>query len=95
MAFDLAQTLGWIATILFSIMIVPQMIKTLNTKKVDGVSLSLFVIYLIANIIALIYALLINQMPLIIKYEIAIMTTVFYIAIFYVYRNRVKSVKKR
>ena len=95
MAFDLAQTLGWVATILFSIMIIPQMIKTFRTKNTEGVSLLLFVIYLIANIIALIYAFMITQPPLIFKYEIAIMTTVFYIAIFYVYSRNVKGKSKK
>ncbi|NCN98681.1 hypothetical protein COU62_04735 [Candidatus Pacearchaeota archaeon CG10_big_fil_rev_8_21_14_0_10_35_219] len=42
MEFDLAQVLGWIATILFSIMVIPQMIKTLKTKNTEGVSLLLF-----------------------------------------------------
>jgi uncharacterized protein with PQ loop repeat len=37
--FDLAQAFGWIATFLFSIMIVPQMIKSIREKNVDGVSL--------------------------------------------------------
>ena len=85
---DITQTLGWIATILFSIMIIPQMIKTLKTKNTDGVSLLLFIIYFIANIIALVYAFMIAQPPLIFKYEVAIMTTVFYITIFYVYSRK-------
>lgn len=82
---DLAQTLGWIATILFSIMIIPQMIKTIHSKDTKGVSLLLFVIYLIANVIALAYAFLISQPPLIIKYVIAIVTTMFYIGLFFYY----------
>jgi len=85
MAFDLAQVLGWIATILFSLMIIPQMIKTLKTKSTEGVSLLLFVTFLIANIIALIYAFMIAQPPLIIKYELGIMTTIFYLTLYYTY----------
>jgi MtN3 and saliva related transmembrane protein len=85
MEIDLAQTLGWIATILFSIMIIPQMIKTLKTKSTEGVSLLLFITFLIANIIALIYAFMISQPPLIIKYELGIMSTIFYLTIYYIY----------
>jgi len=85
MVFDLAQVLGWIATILFSFMIIPQMIKTLKTKNTEGVSLGLFLIYLTANIIALIYAFMITQPPLIIKYEIGIMTAILYLTIYYIY----------
>ena len=85
---DVAQILGWIATILFSVMLIPQIIKTMRSKDTSGVSLLLFVIYLIANVIALIYALLIYQPPLIIKYILAIATTVFYIGLFAVYNSR-------
>jgi MtN3 and saliva related transmembrane protein len=84
---ELAQILGWIATILFSVMIIPQMIKTIKSKDTKGVSLLLFVIYLIANIIAITYASLIMQYPLIIKYAIAIITTIIYIGIFFYYRK--------
>ena len=80
---DFTQVLGWMATFLFSIMIIPQMIKTIKTKDTSGVSLFLFIIFLVANIIALIYAILIYQPPLVIKYVIAIVTTVAYIAIFF------------
>lgn len=85
---DLAQILGWTATILFSIMIIPQMIKTVKMKSNHGVSLALFVIYLIANLIALVYAFLISQGPLIIKYIIAIGTTVAYIWLYTLYDKR-------
>ncbi|MBI5332512.1 MAG: PQ-loop repeat-containing protein [Candidatus Aenigmarchaeota archaeon] len=85
-----AQILGWVATILFSIMIIPQMIKTIKSKDTNGVSLLLFIIFLIANIIALVYAFMIDQSPLIIKYIIAIITTVIYIGIFLFYYTRKK-----
>ena len=87
---DIAQILGWIATFLFSIMIIPQMIKTIKSKDTKGVSLLLFIIFLIANIIALIYAIMISQPPLIIKYIIAIISTVAYIVIFLFYYTKKK-----
>jgi len=85
MNFDLSQTLGWVATFLFSVMLIPQIIKTIKMKDTSGVSLFLFVIYLIANVIALIYAFLIDQSPLIIKYSIAIVTAIIYLSIFAFY----------
>ncbi len=88
---ELSQVLGWIATFLFSIMVIPQIMKTIKSKDTKGVSLLLFVIYLVANIIALIYAILISQPPLIIKYIIAIITTVAYIAIFLYYYSLRKN----
>jgi MtN3 and saliva related transmembrane protein len=83
-----AQIFGWIATFLFSIMIVPQMIKTIKEKNVDGVSLILFMIYLVANIFALTYALMIVQHPLIFKYTVAIGITSIYLFIFYFYFSK-------
>lgn len=94
MAMDLAQILGWTATILFSVMIIPQIIKTIKSRDTKGVSLLLFVIYLVANIIAIAYAVLISQPPLIIKYAIAIVTTVFYIGLF-IYYKRMESVPEQ
>lgn len=90
---DLAQTLGWIATMLFSVMIIPQMIKTVKTKDTKGVSVTLFIIYLIGNIIALVYAFLISQPPLIFKYTVGILITIIYIGIYINYsrRNRLKN----
>lgn len=90
---EIAQILGWIATILFSIMIIPQIIKTIKSRDTSGVSLLLFIIFLVANIIALIYAIMISQPPLIIKYIIAIVTTIAYIAIFLFYYTRKKEKK--
>src|SRR3989344_9374033 len=87
---DLPQVLGWIATFLFSIMIIPQMIRTVKSKDTSGVSLMMFVIFFIANIIALTYALLINQVPLIIKYIIALATTMIYLTLYGVYYQRKK-----
>jgi MtN3 and saliva related transmembrane protein len=88
---DIAQILGWTATVLFSVMVIPQMIKTIKSKDTRGVSLLLFVIFLVANIIALIYAIMISQSPLIIKYIIAIIETIAYISIFLFYYARNKK----
>ena len=85
---DFTQVLGWIATTLFSIMLIPQIVKTIKVKDTKGVSLLLFVTYLIANVIALIYAYLITQPPLIFKYLLGIITAEIYIIIFLLYYKR-------
>ncbi len=88
---EIAQILGWMATVLFSLMVIPQMIKTIKSKDTSGVSIVLFMIFLLGNMIALIYAILIYQNPLIIKYSIAILTTLAYIGIYmYYYRKKLK-----
>lgn len=92
MNFDLSQILGWIATFLFSVMLIPQIIKTIRSKDTSGVSLFLFIIYLVANIIALLYAVLIDQQPLILKYIIAIITSIIYLCVFGFYYKKQKIV---
>ena len=79
---NITQLLGWTATILFSIMLIPQIFKTIKSKETKGVSLLLFITYLVANIIALIYAYLIAEPPLIVKYYLGIITAEIYILVF-------------
>lgn len=68
----LAQTLGWIATFLFTVCYIPQIAKTIRSKTLSGLSVSLFIIQIVANIDALAYAILIDQRPLQIKYTLAL-----------------------
>lgn len=70
---QLADILGWTATILFSICYVPQMLKTYRTRSIEGLSFRLLFISFIANIIALWYAILIKQSPLQFKYVLALL----------------------
>jgi uncharacterized protein with PQ loop repeat len=66
------QFLGWTATIMFTACYIPQMVKTIQSGTVDGLSVSLFVIQLAANLVALAYAILIAQPALVVKYALAI-----------------------
>lgn len=68
-----ATFLGWLATFLFTICYIPQIIKTFKTKSVEGLSFALLFIQFVANIVALWYATLISQPPLIIKYILGIL----------------------
>jgi len=48
---------GWIYTLCFAICYIPQIVKSIRTKKVDDVSVSLFILSLFGYISALIYTL--------------------------------------
>jgi MtN3 and saliva related transmembrane protein len=48
---------GWFYTICFAICYIPQIVKSLTTKKVDDVSISLFILSLVGYISAIIYTL--------------------------------------
>ncbi|MDO8599489.1 MAG: SemiSWEET family transporter [bacterium] len=69
---DLASTLGWIATILFTICYIPQIMKTARTKSIEGLSFLLLFLQFVGNIVALWYATLIVQPPLQVKYVLAL-----------------------
>ena len=86
---ELSQFLGWVATILFSAMYVPQMYKTIKSGSVDDVSLWMFIVGFIANVDALCYATLIHQQPLQIKYSIALFAIGIYLFVYYKIRSRV------
>lgn len=87
--------LGWTQTIIFSIVLIPQIIKTCKVKKVDEISVWVFILSLIANVIALWYAVLILQPPLIFKYVTGGILCLIYIIFFYYYqkKNNMKSLK--
>lgn len=78
----LAQILGWVATFLFSVALIPQIYKTLKTRSAEGISSPLFIINLVANVIALVYALLIQQGPLVLKYIVALLLTTLYLVVY-------------
>jgi uncharacterized protein with PQ loop repeat len=88
------QILGYTATIIFSIMILPQLIKTLKTRTTKGVSILFYLMYFTGNIIAICYAILINQTPLKIKYSFALLTTGIYIVYYYKIKKE-ESIKKQ
>lgn len=83
----LTNILGWVNMLLFSLIALPQIIKTLKLKKVEGVSISVYWIMLIANIDAGIYAILINQLPLLVKYIFGFISAIIYLIIYYKYKK--------
>lgn len=66
------QVFGWAATFLFTVCFIPQIITTWKTKTVKGLSFLFLFITFVANVVALVYAILIEQLPLQIKYILAI-----------------------
>jgi uncharacterized protein with PQ loop repeat len=75
----LGQVLGWLATLLFVICYVPQIIKS---RKKKDLSLAFISLYLLGNIVALVYSIIIQQRPLQVKYTLEIIL----VSIIYAYR---------
>ena len=88
---ELAPILGWIATFLFTICYIPQIIKTAKTQTVDGLSFLLLFIQFVGNIVALWYATLISQKPLQVKYVLALVFLAICIGLYLQVRNRQKK----
>lgn len=85
---ELSQVLGYIATFLFSVMYIPQIIKTVKLQSVTDVSLVMYILGFVANIIALIYALMIHQTPLVVKYIIGIVAVSIYLGVYIKVRGK-------
>lgn len=79
---ELSQILGYVATTMFSLMYLPQIFQTVKSKSVKDVSLPMFIVGFIANIDALVYATMIHQKPLQIKYTIALIVIGIYLVIY-------------
>lgn len=72
---------------LFSIVLIPQIKKTLTCKNVDGISPWIYILTIVANIVALWYAILIEQVPLQVKYIIGLSMGVLSIWVFNKYKK--------
>lgn len=82
------QVTGWLNMLLFSVVSLPQIWKTIKTKNVDGVSITPFFILAIANVDAWIYAILIHQYPLLVKYSIGLVSSLLYLFVYYKYGKK-------
>lgn len=82
------QVTGWLNMLLFSLVTFPQIYKTIKTKTVDGVSIAVYYLIVVANIDAWIYAFLINQKPLLVKYTIGLITALTYLYVYYKYGRK-------
>jgi MtN3 and saliva related transmembrane protein len=89
------QILGYTATIIFSAMIIPQLVKTLKTKTTKGLSITMFIMYFIGNCVAICYATLIGQNPLQIKYSFALVITAVYIISYYKIKRKENGISSK
>lgn len=70
-----SDLIGFVAGILTSINIVPQLIKTYRSKTVEDISLSMFIIYDMGLLMWVIYGYLISSLPLFIMDGFACITS--------------------
>lgn len=78
---------GWLNMLILSLITFPQIWKTVKTKSVAGVSIWVYYLLLVGNIDALIYAVLISQPPLILKYLLGLSTASIYVYLYHKYKK--------
>lgn len=83
--------LGYIATFLINIAYVPQVVKTIRTKNVEGLSLVMFAILILAGILWIIYGVLLDSLPLIICNSINVIQS----CILLFYKLKYETINKR
>ena len=84
----IGELLGYIAGICTAVVFLPQSIKTLKTKDVEGLSLSTYVIYNIGMISWILYGVYLHSIQMIIFNSISF---VFSLIILYMIATRKKS----
>lgn len=76
---------GYIATLIYCIMLLPQLYKSITTKSVDDISIFFLYLLLIGTILRLYYSYTIKAWPIIISNIFNICITISMIIIYYTF----------
>ena len=79
----MVEIFGWSSTLLLTICALPQLFKIYRTNSVEDVSIWMWWVYLIGHLFAIVYAILIFQPPLLFKYSVNILISIFIIILYY------------
>ena len=79
---------GWLATFFFNISYVPQIYKTWKIKKVDEISIWLWVALVLAYITGLVYTISIHAWPIVVGHGIGFSCVAIYLTLYFKYRRR-------
>ena len=87
---NIMEIIGWVYTICFAICYIPQIVKSLKTKNVNDISVSLFILSLLGYISAIIYTLsdIGFNLILITNYIFGAICSLLMIIIFLCYKDR-------
>jgi len=78
---------GWISTIAFSCAYLPQLYWTYRWKKVEDVSVSMWVLQGIAHCTGLVYGVYLGKAPLIIGYTLGLLYVYLWLLMWWAYRD--------
>lgn len=79
---------GWIGGLLLICSFIPQIIKTYKCKKVDDISLSLYVMLLIGFVFQMIYSISIMSWPFIVNYLCNTIMVIVFLVLYFKYKGR-------
>ncbi len=68
----MSEIVGFLAAFCTTIAFLPQAIRTFRTKNTDGISLSMYSIFVLGVIMWLVYGILLNDIPLIIANSVTL-----------------------
>lgn len=87
------EVIGWVYTICFAICYVPQIVKSIKTKKVQDISISLFVLSLIGYLCASIYTICTIgfNAVLLTNYTLGSICSLIMIIVYFMYRCRINT----
>jgi len=87
------ELIGWGYTICFAICYIPQIVKSIRTKRVDDISISLFILSLAGYICACIYTIdtIGINIILLTNYIFGATCSLTMIVVYFMYRNRLNT----
>jgi len=86
----MVEIIGYLAGLIAAVTFLPQVIRTLRTKKTDDISLWMLSLTLLANVLYEIYAIVLNLTPVIIM--IGLMNVIVVIQIYLTVKYRKNNV---
>ncbi len=81
------DTIGYVAGLLTTICLIPQLMKIIITKSTNDISLSTFIVLLLGQILWAIYGILVFDLRIIIANIISLLITVFIIFFTLIYSD--------
>ena len=84
---ELSQLLSWIGTTTGMFTSIPQLVKTVKTKKVDGLSATTFVLIVITCFCLLMRAIAIKEMAFIFYYTLLVILNSLQLFLIWKYKN--------
>jgi MtN3 and saliva related transmembrane protein len=86
----ITQTVGFLAAVVGTSLMLPQVIKTIQVKKVNDVSLTMLVFYFLNCFLWLVYGFLISAWPLVVCNFIALIISIIQLILKYRYSQNNK-----